>query len=74
MEEEETRRREFREEMKSWNARYEKEKKEMEKWQREREDDRREREGDDSLEKFKQVMAELLRPLMTKAKKKKNVK
>lgn len=74
MEEEESRRREFREEMERWNAKYEKEKMEMDKWQKEREDDRKAREEDNSLERFKQAMAEMLQPFVAKSKKRKNMK
>lgn len=73
-EEEELRRREFRDEMEKWDAKYEREKKEMEKWQQEREDDRKAREEDNSLERFKQAMAEMLQPFLKKSKKRKNMK
>ena len=46
----------------------------MEKWQRERDEERRTRDEEDSMERFKRVMAELLQPLLAKPKKKKNMK
>ena len=77
----EKRRKEFRDDMDRWTARYEREKNEMEQWRAERREkeqaelrvEKESRKDDDDLQRFKDVLADVIKPLLKK-KKRKSVK